>query len=283
MKFLLASLQLVSSLASLVQAGVLESNGYRRIVTGDVDSVIYNDDNGVYQLADAIAFHPWMKMATLYMVDNDFQSEGQNKLGLADIYTALAQKHNRKVEDIDWIVTEVVEDAEMDGLIRGLRKGRGVGPTDEISIVAGDEEWNTMLDTKYYMYAALVNPKAIDKIIITTVKRSLYGYTHDMQCIHFYFPSWEYRLPEDKKPPLPDATEKDDKMKWEAIWKKAWKKKWEVEWEHEPRIEWNSETEESAVLKVLFGVEKNQEFTSLAEMYRTLYPIIGHTWKAGET
>ncbi|KAL1901237.1 hypothetical protein Cpir12675_000603 [Ceratocystis pirilliformis] len=264
MRFFSISLPLALSLVSLSQATILENKGYRKVSAGGVDGVLFRDPYGSYQLADAISFHPWMKMATIYIANNDMEPEHQNKLSLTEIYTALAEEHKRKPEDVDWIVTEVVGDPEMEDFILGIRKGRNVGPKDEVIITPSQHEWKKILDTKHYMYAALVNRKAIDKIIITTHQRTQPGVTFDVSSFHFYFPSWQLRNPYSNDIGSGVATQSDDNLKWAEVWKKEWKAMWKVDMTGGWKAQWSNQAEEAAMYKAIYDAEKQQEASSLA-------------------
>ncbi|KAL2884934.1 hypothetical protein HOO65_090229 [Ceratocystis lukuohia] len=266
MRFFSVTLPLALSLVSLGQATTLEDNGYLKVSAGSVDGVLFRDPHGRYQLADTISFHPWMKMATIYVADNEMEPEHQNKLGLTEIYTALAEEHKRKPEDVDWIVTEVMGDPEMEDFILGIRKGRGVGPKDEVIITPGQDEWRKIQDTKHYMYAALVNRKAIDKIIITTHQRMVSGVTFDINSFHFYFPSQHFRKPYGKGIGSGAATQKDDKLKWEEVWRKEWSAKWKVDTSNGWKVQWSSQEEEMDMYKAIYAAEKKREASSLVDL-----------------
>ncbi|KKF92329.1 hypothetical protein CFO_g5318 [Ceratocystis platani] len=266
MRFFATSLPLVLSFLTFARASILEDHGYQKFSSGNTDAVLRPNEDGGYQLLDAISFHPWMKMATIYIANNEIEPKRQNKLDLGEIYAALAQEHNRKPNNVDWVVFEVAEDPEMDISIFEIREGRNASPGDEITIVPGHTEWDAILDTKYYMYASMVNTKAIDKVLIRTVQRTTLGITYNVNSIHFYFPPWPYRNPGDKGFVSAGATKNIDMMKWEEVWKMEWRKKWPGDLENGWRVQWCDKEHEERMLRTLFAVEQEQEDSYLVKL-----------------
>ncbi|KKF93996.1 hypothetical protein CFO_g3654 [Ceratocystis platani] len=66
------------------------------------------------------------------------------------MHTGLAEAHKRKPGNVDWTVTEAVEDPAMQNFVLSIREDRSVGFKEEATKVPGDKEWNEMLGTKYY-------------------------------------------------------------------------------------------------------------------------------------
>ncbi|KAL2884928.1 hypothetical protein HOO65_090223 [Ceratocystis lukuohia] len=260
------SLPFVLSFLSLAQATILEDHGYRKVSAGDIDGVLFLNPNGDYELIDVISFHPFMKMAKIFIAYNGKEPGHQNKLGLGDIYTALAEERKRKPEDIDWIVSEVEDDSEMEDFILDIRNGRNVGPTDEVMIIPGEKEWDSILKTKHYKYASLVNRKELEKIIVRTHYRTIYKTTYEVNSFHFYFPSSEYRDPHGEAPGSTIATQKDDELKWEEVWKKEWMKNLEIGGEVGWTIHWGSEEQEAAAYRTIYAEEERQEVSSMVGM-----------------
>ncbi|KAL2884944.1 hypothetical protein HOO65_090239 [Ceratocystis lukuohia] len=262
MRFFSASLPMALSLLGLAQAGLLEDHGYRRMSSGDIEAVFFADGSGNSQLMDIISFHPWMKMATLYVADDEIEPEHPNKLSLSEIYNALAEEHNRLPSAIDWIVTEVAGDEKIGTMIAEIREGRKLGPNDEVVIIPGDMEWNAILDTDYYMNAALVNRKAIDKVIIRTTSRTMFDKTFDISSMHFHFPGNTFRKPGTEPIASADGTTVSDTMKWEDVWNMEYKKM--------SKMVWENEEEEALALKDFMSKEDAVEVSSLADLYTSM-------------
>ncbi|KKF93997.1 hypothetical protein CFO_g3655 [Ceratocystis platani] len=274
MRFFATSLPLALSLLGLAQATILEDNGYQKVSAGTMDAVLLRDENGDYRLIDAISFHPWMKTATIYAANNDVEPEHQNKLGAAEIYTSLAEEHKRNPKDIDWIIAEVVGDLKMEELISNIRQGRNVKPGDEVTIVPSDKEWKSILDTKYYAFAALVNPKAMEKVIVRTHTRSRNPVPFPVDSFHFYFPGSENGKLEDGSSAPGEDTEKDDGMKWEEICRKEWQKMLRSEGYMASKMDWGNEKQQAATFKSLFALEEEQEYSSLLALDAMIAGVI---------
>ncbi|KAL2884941.1 hypothetical protein HOO65_090236 [Ceratocystis lukuohia] len=263
MKVSLASLPLFLSLLHLAQAATLEDHGYHKISSGDIDAVLSRDKQGNHLVVDSIRFHPLMKMATIYIASNEMEFEHEKKLGLSEIYTALAKEHNREPEEIDWVVTEVTEDQEIEQALREIRKSRNVGPRDDVTIVPRDYEWDEIMDTKYYMHAELVNQRKIDKIILRKHRRIIYNLALDFDSFHFHFSAGQYGEPGDETPASADVTENSEDMTWEEVWKSEWKEKLDGKGKMVSKIDWGSEEYQAAIFSGLLGLDEQWEASAL--------------------
>ncbi|KAL2884945.1 hypothetical protein HOO65_090240 [Ceratocystis lukuohia] len=254
MRFLSACLPLALSLLGLAQATEMPP-GYDRWSLGNIDGVTLLDEDKKYHLVEVIRFHPWMKAATIYFVDEDIQPTRGSRLGLAEIYNDLAKERERDPNDIDWIITEVTEDWETDDLIRDIRESRGVGPTDEVVVVPGDPDWDGIFSTKYHKYASLVNHKEIDRVLIRTVQRVTSGGDEGPM-------SWEEVWEEEWT-----ATQDEGPVSWEEVWKEEWTATQESE-EVKAWVENQMSAEENdAALEGMLAEEEIEEASSLALMY----------------
>ncbi|KAL1901238.1 hypothetical protein Cpir12675_000604 [Ceratocystis pirilliformis] len=262
MKFLSASLCLVLPLLTFARATTLENNGYHKVSNRQIDSILYRDGDRDYQLINTIGFHPWMKMATIYVANNDIEPEHENKLSLPDIYADLAKRHKLKPEDVDWIVTEIAGDAEIEATILEIREGRNVGLHDEVTVAPNDKEWNTILGTKYYRNAASVNHKAVERVIIRMHTRTLLGDTFDVDSLMFHFPTQENTNSQEEASESVDNTENGNAMQWMDFWKKECSKGLKGKLSDEP----NAKKWEDAALNIIYGTEKLEEELSLVRL-----------------
>ncbi|KAL2884616.1 hypothetical protein HOO65_100020 [Ceratocystis lukuohia] len=267
MRFFSASLPLALSILSLAQAGIIEDRGYQVRVSGDVDSVLSLDSDREYQLIDIISFHPRMNLATIFIANNDMEAESEKKLSLGQIYTSLAEKRGRNPEDIDWVLAKVDGDIETDVLIRGIRKDREVGPTEDITVRADNKEWKAILDTKYYKDAAAVNNKAVEAILIRTKQEAVLGEMVDINSFYFHFPAKETQNPEDDH--------NDEPIDWVEELKKALKKDEEGSWE--------DEEDEGAAMRNLFAEEEEQQSESLETLFTEIEDMISETMENDQT
>ncbi|KKF92398.1 hypothetical protein CFO_g5249 [Ceratocystis platani] len=264
MRFLSACLPLALSLLGLAQATEMPP-GYDRWSLGNIDSVTLLDEDKKYHLVEVIRFHPWMKAATIYFVDEDIQPTRGSRLGLAESYNDLAKERERDPNDIDWIITEVTEDWETDDLIRDIRESRGVGPTDEVVVVPGDPDWDGIFSTKYHKYASLVNHKEIDRVLIRTVQRVTSGGYRNSECFYFYFPTRE----------TAGGEQDEGLMTWEEVWEEEWTATQESE-EVKAWVENQMSAEENdAALEGMLAEEETEEASSLALMYRKIAELTG--------
>ncbi|KAL1901240.1 hypothetical protein Cpir12675_000606 [Ceratocystis pirilliformis] len=270
MRFLSAYLPLALSLLGLAQASMTPP-GYDRFSLGNIDSVLLSDEDKNCHLIEVIMFHPWMKAATIYFVDEDIQPKRGSRLGLTESYNVLAKARERDPKDIDWIITEVTEDWETEDLIRDIRESRGIGPTDEVVVVPGDLDWDAIFGTKYRRYASLVNHKEIDRVLIRTVQRVTSGATLNSECFYFYFPTRETGSQEDQTTPAPAKDKQDEgPMSWEEVWKKEWTDTQEGEETKAWVEEWISTEENEAALEGLLAEEEVREALSLSLMYHEI-------------
>ncbi|KAL1901242.1 hypothetical protein Cpir12675_000608 [Ceratocystis pirilliformis] len=153
--------------------------------------MLYKEGEG-YELITIIGFHPWKKIATIHLANNDKEPQHDKKLSLGEIYSALADKHGYMRDDIEWVVFDINNNPKTDEIVARIRKDRGLGPKDEAVILPTDEEWDTILDTKYYAQAQQVNSRPLDRILLkhhfhTTIGESLFP----TERIHFSFPKVE--------------------------------------------------------------------------------------------
>ncbi|KKF93995.1 hypothetical protein CFO_g3653 [Ceratocystis platani] len=240
MKFLSASLSLVLPLLTFARATIFEDNGYKKVSDRQMDSILFRDGDKDYQMP-----------------------ERQNKLSFPDIYYALAKRHKRKPEDIDWIITEVAGDIETEGMILGIREGRKVGLHDEVTVAPNDKEWNDILGTKYYRNAASVSRKEVERVIIRTHKRTLFGDDFDVDSLIFHFPTQENtNSQEETTPESADDTENSNAMGWMDFWKKECIKGLKGKVADELHAgEWLD-----AALNIIYNAEKLEEEVSLARL-----------------
>ncbi|KKF92706.1 hypothetical protein CFO_g4940 [Ceratocystis platani] len=131
-----------------------------------------------------------MGAATIYLANNDMEPESESKLGLKDIYNALAEKRHCQPDDVKWLAFNVMNDEETDKLIRLIRRGRNLG-SQQVRILPSDSEWDMIIKTKYYTQATLVNRRPLDRIVIKTHYRLYEDHIMPIDRIQFSFRNLE--------------------------------------------------------------------------------------------
>ncbi|KAL2889180.1 hypothetical protein HOO65_030681 [Ceratocystis lukuohia] len=168
----LSSWSLVLSLIGLVQGGILEDHGYEvQSWDGTLHVVFSPKYYHNIQFLDVIAFRPESKIATIRVANNEKERHHTNKLSLGQIYTALAGVKKLEPDDMRWVILDVNEDLETDKVIDRIRKGRNLKPKQEVRILPGDEEWDTILGTQYYEKVTQVINKPVQKILLRNQDR----------------------------------------------------------------------------------------------------------------
>ncbi|KAL1896221.1 hypothetical protein Cpir12675_002929 [Ceratocystis pirilliformis] len=168
----LSSWSLVLSLISLVQGDILEDHGYQVQSWNGTLHVVFSPkyyDN--IQFLNVIAFRPESKIATIRVANNEKERHHTNKLSLAQIFTALAGVNNLEPDDMRWVILDVNEDLQTDKVIDGIRKSHNLKPKEEVKILPGDEEWDTILGTQYYEKVTQIINKPVQKILLRNQDR----------------------------------------------------------------------------------------------------------------
>ncbi|KAL2885561.1 hypothetical protein HOO65_070023 [Ceratocystis lukuohia] len=261
MRFLSVCLPLALSLLKLAQATILEDHGYLVMSASNVDFVLSHNGDRNYQLINILSFHPWINIATIITANNDMEPERENKLGLDEIYTALSAKHGKVPSGVNWVISETNRDLKTDTLISEIRKNRGLDAKADVTVVAGDEEWTTILGTKYYKDAAMVNPKKLEKVAIKTIQRTMFSTTFDVDCFYFNFPERKATETGDQDGGAVDVEK--ERMK-------AWADKWEREWEGG----WNSGKKETPMMKGMFIENEKERDESMEAIYTEIRKLI---------
>ncbi|KAL2884940.1 hypothetical protein HOO65_090235 [Ceratocystis lukuohia] len=267
MRFSSASLPLALSLLNLAQGALLEDHGYKKISLEYMDAVLPTNVGAGYRFLDIFAFYPWMDSAVMYTINDHKEPERKGKLSTAEIYNALAKERNINPEKVEWVIFEIDDDKDMVSQIERIRIGRYVDDTDEVVIYPGDMEWDTMRNSQYFKHATQVNQRAVEKIIVRTIKRKVLGQDYQVDCFHFYFPTPETKKLEGTASVSVNDRPKDGGSEWENAWKKELKKMWKVDWE-------SDEAEEKALTDFLSQQEQQEmeSFLALHHEVRVLFP-----------
>ncbi|KAL2884946.1 hypothetical protein HOO65_090241 [Ceratocystis lukuohia] len=253
-----ALLPLALIFPSFAQANILEDHGYQVITSGSMDYVLFRDQYGQNQLLDMVTFQPLMGVSIIHYADNDKEPEKSDKLGLTEIYNALADERSIDLDEIDWVICEVDKDPEATQFIRQIREGRGLGYTEEVSVLPGDEEWNKIMDTKYFVHAAWVNRKMLSKVIIKSHPREYLRMRFNMDVYYFYFSKWvtptepesasnEEAIGEESELELGDESGNESESEWADEWSHRIQEEWKQEQVGERENEGIVEPEKRAV------------------------------------
>ncbi|KAL2885832.1 hypothetical protein HOO65_070294 [Ceratocystis lukuohia] len=131
-----------------------------------VFSLGYEEDT---EFVDIISFYPRCKAAIIETSKNDKEPEHENKLSLTEVYNTLAKRRGAEPNEMRLVVFDVEkEDTETDEVIAEIRRGRNVGTWEEVRILLGEEEWDRILATEYYVKLLQVVNRPVQRIIIRT-------------------------------------------------------------------------------------------------------------------
>ncbi|PHH49652.1 hypothetical protein CFIMG_007699RA00001 [Ceratocystis fimbriata CBS 114723] len=126
----------------------------------------YEEDTA---FVDIISFYPRCKAAIIETSKNDKEPEHKNKLSLTEVYNTLAKRRGAEPNEMRLVVFDVEkEDTETDKVIAEIRKGRNFGTWEEVRILLGEEEWDRILATEYYVKLLQVVNRPVQRIIIRT-------------------------------------------------------------------------------------------------------------------
>ncbi|KKF92328.1 hypothetical protein CFO_g5317 [Ceratocystis platani] len=162
MRFSFSSLSLVLSFFSLARAGVFEDHGY--IVVSDRGMhMLISPYYSLCEPLNVINFDAQTKIASIIVANNDEELDHDQKLGLAEIYTTLAEMSGLKPDDMKWVVFDVdeEEDPETTATIAKIRAGRNLDPKQDTQVLPSDKEWTAILDMEYYKKLLQVNSKPV--------------------------------------------------------------------------------------------------------------------------
>ncbi|KKF93550.1 hypothetical protein CFO_g4094 [Ceratocystis platani] len=107
-----------------------------------------------------------MKMASIYIANNEEEPDHRNKLSLTEIYIILARMKNLEPNDMKAVMFDVDEDEQTVNIIDNIRRDRDLGPLETVSILPGDKEWDTICSTQYYLKLLQVMSKPVQKILL---------------------------------------------------------------------------------------------------------------------
>ncbi|KAL1901241.1 hypothetical protein Cpir12675_000607 [Ceratocystis pirilliformis] len=275
-----ALLPLALLFPNLAQASILEDHDYQVMRSGTTDYVLFRDEYGQNQLLDMFTIYPLMGVSIIHYADNGKEPEHSEKLGLAEIYNALAEERSINLDEIDWVVCEADKDPEAAQLIRQIRQGRGLVLTEDVSIFPADEEWNKILDTKYFKQAAMVNYKMLSKIIIKSHPHEYLRMNFPMDAFYFYFPKWdafsepestnnEEAIDEESELELGDESGNESENEWADEWAHRLQEEWKQERAGDQEIEGREGAAKRAVL-----AGNDRELASLAAVYAEVDNLI---------
>ncbi|KAL1901215.1 hypothetical protein Cpir12675_000581 [Ceratocystis pirilliformis] len=118
------------------------------------------------EFLDVISFYPEMKMASIYIANNEEEPDHEDKLSLTEIYIILAGMKNLEPNDMKAVIFDVDEDEKTINIIDNIRRDRNLGPRETVSILPGDKEWDTICGTQYYLKLLQVMSKPVQKILL---------------------------------------------------------------------------------------------------------------------
>ncbi|KAL2891960.1 hypothetical protein HOO65_011318 [Ceratocystis lukuohia] len=154
-----------------VQAGVLEDNGYR--VTCDTENP-YSDVNLMTErwpgnLVNKIAINKESAVATIYSARNSEEPDSENKLTLAQIFSAVCGLRETSPDYINRVVFDSL-DSDAQAVISGYRTANGKNEDYSFTVTPSDDSWDEFTKLHYYADAkSLILSKDISEIEVTAM------------------------------------------------------------------------------------------------------------------
>ncbi|KAL1901239.1 hypothetical protein Cpir12675_000605 [Ceratocystis pirilliformis] len=258
MKLSLASLPLAISPLNLALPSHLEYHGYQVIRSGYIDAVLPRGVDSGYQYLDMFGFYPWMNSVVIYSAEDYKEPERDDKLSMADIYSALAEDRNIKLEGIEWVISEIGDDLSANMLIDSFRRDRDLGYLDEFTIYPGDKEWEAIRDNQHFQRATLIKGRAAAKVLVRNIEQKMLGELYQFVHLHFHFPMLEFKEPEDTASVSVNDNPNDSQGSARKNgWKQELKKLWQFDLESD---------EADEALTTFLAEQYEQEVASLLAM-----------------
>ncbi|KAL2884890.1 hypothetical protein HOO65_090185 [Ceratocystis lukuohia] len=179
---------LALSLLSLSLASGIEDHGYNLKIKDHLYSVFSPHYGNGAACLDAIHFNDYSKVASIFVAKNDQEPEHDNKLSLAEVYTALCEKEGMTANDMHWLTFSVDHGSNTNRIIGLIRQGRKWKNIQEVELLPGDRDWDSIVGTDHYkMMRQLIN-KPVKKIILKKFYQHDYlGSRSYTEGIHFSF------------------------------------------------------------------------------------------------
>ncbi|PHH55104.1 hypothetical protein CFIMG_002735RAa [Ceratocystis fimbriata CBS 114723] len=154
-----------------VQAGVLEDNGYR--VTCDTENP-YGDVNLMTErwpgnMVNKIAINKEGAVATIYSARNSEEPDSEDKLTLAQIFSAVCGLRDTSPGYINRVVFDSL-DSDAQAVISGYRAAKGETENYSFTVTPSDDSWGEFTNLHYYTDAeSLIPSKGISEIKVTAM------------------------------------------------------------------------------------------------------------------
>ncbi|KAL2884938.1 hypothetical protein HOO65_090233 [Ceratocystis lukuohia] len=263
MKLSLASFPLAISALNLALPIRLDYHGYQVIRSGYIDAVLPRGVDAGYEYLDIFGFYSWMKAVVIYSADDYKEPKRDDKLSMTEIYDDLAEDRNIKLKDVEWVISEVGDDASTNTLIDNFRQNRKLFYLDEFTIYPGDTEWNAISHNLHFQRATLIKGRAAAKVLVRNIERKMLGGLYQFVYLHFHFPMSEFEEPEDTA-----SVSVNDKLNdgLGSVRPSEWKK------ELRKLLELDRESDEVAegILTTFLDGQEEQEVESLLAMNKEL-------------